>query len=80
MNNRIFSFIFGSLVKIVDDYYDTGLYNSKIINVVKLLLIGCIFIWCNFGIEYTVGFLVGSLICYYSKQIDQIFYKKAIIF
>ena len=75
MKDNIISFIFGSIIKIVDDNYDMKIHNKTLVNYLKIIGLIMILYWSNLGIEYNFILLIETLICYFVKQIDNKYYK-----
>lgn len=70
MINEIISFIFGCLIKIIDDHYDMGFYDKKNIKFIEKITIILLIYWVNIDLEYSLGFLIISFICVIFNQID----------
>tara|TARA_Y100000590_G_C15580104_1_gene961971 strand:- start:87 stop:725 length:639 start_codon:yes stop_codon:yes gene_type:complete len=74
--NRVFEFISGAVIKLVDDYYDMNTQVSKnLVLIFQVLLILPIVYWVTRGNDYI--FVLFALIvgCYLSKKIDTNYYK-----
>jgi hypothetical protein len=77
--NNIFFLIFGSLIKILDDHYDMNMFNKKVIDLIKVLIILSIIYCGSISIDYSIGFLFVSLYSYFASSIDTPSYKLGII-
>ena len=76
MNNQIISFLLGSSIKIVDDYYDSNLYTQNFILFIKIIGLLLFSYWNLIDFEHNFIFVMEIIICFFAKQIDNQFYKK----
>ena len=77
--NNIFFLIFGSMIKIIDDHYDMNMFDKKLVNIIKILIILSIIYSGIISIEYSIAFLFVSLYSYLANSIDTLYYKFGII-
>ena len=77
--NNIFFLIFGSMIKIIDDHYDMNMFDKKLVNIIKILIILSIIYSGIISIEYSIAFLFVSLYSYLANSIDTLYYKLGII-
>mgnify|MGYP005647032629 CR=1 FL=1 len=77
--NNIGNFIFGMLIKLYDDHYDMNIYNTNIIKVLPIFIIIGVFHWATIDIHYPLAILLFSFYSYLVGQIDNDYYKLAIV-
>ena len=77
--NNIFFLIFGSMIKIIDDHFDMNMFDKKLVNIIKILIILSIIYSGIISIEYSIAFLFVSLYSYLANSIDTLYYKLGII-
>ena len=76
MNDYLINFLLGTFIKIVDDHYDLNVYDTRTINIIKVIGFFLLNYVITTGFEYILIFFLEVIICYFAKQIDNIFFKK----
>lgn len=67
------------MIKIIDDHYDMNMFDKKLVNIIKILIILSIIYSGIISIEYSIAFLFVSLYSYLANSIDTLYYKFGII-
>ena len=67
------------MIKIIDDHYDMNMFDKKLVNIIKILIILSIIYSGIISIEYSIAFLFVSLYSYLANSIDTLYYKLGII-
>ena len=74
-NNNLICFVIGIFLKVIDDYEDINLFNSKIINFIKLVELILYSYWLNTDFNNNTEMLIVCFICFLVNQIDNNYFR-----